>query len=337
MVEYKKKKIILQSGGTRNFYYKISFNGKKKQVSKKEYLEKRGGNPNNPNNNNWNAPKIMSMNNFNNLEKQKKNERNNIKILSPQEENFLSKYNPSNQSNVMLLKRLRNNFLEYVKENRLTDSYRNEHLKKYNNYPEYKRIQNEKKKRLQQKFNNPIVRLQNASPTEPKEPYINFSYTQTAEGYAKYEKNMEEYERQKKIFMNYLDQNPLEKAKYLAKKEANFIKLEKKKEANLIKLEKKKEEVIVNPNIIAKKQKELNNYRNQVIKLQQNAQKELNNAKKKDFPIGSIIEEPEDPDPYSNKFGQSATGLLKREAEYVIFDKKWDSYLKYLKWINSKK
>ena len=134
----------------------------------------------------------MSMNNFNNLEKQKKNERNNIKILSPQEENFLSKYNPSNQSNVMLLKRLRNNFLEYVKENRLTDSYRNEHLKKYNNYPEYKRIQNEKKKRLQQKFNNPIVRLQNASPTEPKEPHINFSYKQTAEKYAIYEKNMEE-------------------------------------------------------------------------------------------------------------------------------------------------
>ena len=85
-----------------------------------------------------------------------------------------------------------------------------------------------------------------------------------------------------------------------------------------------------------------NNYimakkRNEVIKMREKAQKELNNAKKKDFPIGSIIEKPEDPDPNSNKFGQSATGLLKREAAYVIFDKKWDSYLKYLKWINSKK
>jgi hypothetical protein len=41
MVEYKKKKIMLQSGGTRNFYYKISSDGKKTQVSKKEYLEKK--------------------------------------------------------------------------------------------------------------------------------------------------------------------------------------------------------------------------------------------------------------------------------------------------------
>ena len=64
MVEYKKKKIALQSGGTRNFYYKISFNGKKKQVSKKEYLEKKGGHPNNPNNNNWEAPPTISMNNL---------------------------------------------------------------------------------------------------------------------------------------------------------------------------------------------------------------------------------------------------------------------------------
>lgn len=64
MVEYKKKKIVLQSGGTRNFYYKISFNGKKKQVSKKEYLEKKGGHPNNPNNNNWEAPPTISMNNL---------------------------------------------------------------------------------------------------------------------------------------------------------------------------------------------------------------------------------------------------------------------------------
>jgi len=217
----------------------------------------------------------------------------------------------------MLLKRLRNNFLEYVKENRLTDSYRNEHLKKYNNYPEYKRIQNEKKEKLQKMFNNPIVRSQNASPTEPKAPNIN-SYGQNAKSLVIYKKKTEEYERQKKIFMNYLDQNPHEKAKYIAKKEANLKKLV------------KKEEVIVNPinpNIMAKK-------RNEVIKMRQNAQKELNNAKKMDFPIGSIIEKPEDPDPNSNKFGQSATGLLKREAAYVIFDKQWDSYSK---WMQSKK
>jgi hypothetical protein len=43
MVEYKKKKLILQSGGTRNFYYKVTSDGKKKQVSKSEYLEKKGG------------------------------------------------------------------------------------------------------------------------------------------------------------------------------------------------------------------------------------------------------------------------------------------------------
>jgi hypothetical protein len=43
MVEYKKKKIVLQSGGKRNFYYKITADGKKKQVSKSEYLEKKGG------------------------------------------------------------------------------------------------------------------------------------------------------------------------------------------------------------------------------------------------------------------------------------------------------
>ena len=41
MVEYKKKKFVLQSGGTRNFYYKITSEGKKKQVSKSEYLEKK--------------------------------------------------------------------------------------------------------------------------------------------------------------------------------------------------------------------------------------------------------------------------------------------------------
>ena len=42
--EYKKKKILLQSGGTRNFYYKVTSNGKKKQISKIEYLNKKGGN-----------------------------------------------------------------------------------------------------------------------------------------------------------------------------------------------------------------------------------------------------------------------------------------------------
>jgi len=43
MVEYKKKKLILQSGGTRNYYYKVSYDGKKKQVSKNEYLKQKGG------------------------------------------------------------------------------------------------------------------------------------------------------------------------------------------------------------------------------------------------------------------------------------------------------
>ena len=45
MLEYKKKKILLQSGGTRNFYYKVTSNGKKNQISKIEYLNKKGGAP----------------------------------------------------------------------------------------------------------------------------------------------------------------------------------------------------------------------------------------------------------------------------------------------------
>jgi hypothetical protein len=45
MLEYNKKKILLQSGGTRNFYYKVTSNGKKKQISKIEYLNKKGGEP----------------------------------------------------------------------------------------------------------------------------------------------------------------------------------------------------------------------------------------------------------------------------------------------------
>lgn len=45
MLQYKKKKILLQSGGTRNFYYKVTSDGKKKQISKIEYLSKKGGGP----------------------------------------------------------------------------------------------------------------------------------------------------------------------------------------------------------------------------------------------------------------------------------------------------
>ena len=41
MVEYKKKKLILQSGGTRNYYSKVSSDGKKKQLSTHEYSEKK--------------------------------------------------------------------------------------------------------------------------------------------------------------------------------------------------------------------------------------------------------------------------------------------------------
>ena len=43
MVEYKKKKIQLQNGGSRNYYYKEYSDGKKKQVSKEEFLSARGG------------------------------------------------------------------------------------------------------------------------------------------------------------------------------------------------------------------------------------------------------------------------------------------------------
>lgn len=46
MVEYKRKKIQLQSGGTRYYYYKVLSDGKKERISKEKYLEnskKRGG------------------------------------------------------------------------------------------------------------------------------------------------------------------------------------------------------------------------------------------------------------------------------------------------------
>ncbi len=43
MVEYKKKRIQLQNGGSRNYYYKEFSNGKKEQISKEEYLNKKGG------------------------------------------------------------------------------------------------------------------------------------------------------------------------------------------------------------------------------------------------------------------------------------------------------
>ena len=46
MVEYKKKRIQLQSGGSRNYYYKVLANGEKKRVNKEEYLartQKNGG------------------------------------------------------------------------------------------------------------------------------------------------------------------------------------------------------------------------------------------------------------------------------------------------------
>lgn len=39
MVEYKRKKIQLQSGGTRYYYYKIGSDGKKERISKEKYLE----------------------------------------------------------------------------------------------------------------------------------------------------------------------------------------------------------------------------------------------------------------------------------------------------------
>jgi len=40
MVEYKKKKIQLQNGGSRNYYYKVLASGEKQRIKKEEYLEK---------------------------------------------------------------------------------------------------------------------------------------------------------------------------------------------------------------------------------------------------------------------------------------------------------
>jgi len=49
MVEYKKKKIQLQSGGTLYYYYKINNDGKKERVTKEQYIKKskKGGYSNN--------------------------------------------------------------------------------------------------------------------------------------------------------------------------------------------------------------------------------------------------------------------------------------------------
>ncbi len=46
MVEYKKKKIQLQNGGSRNYYYKVLASGEKQRINKEEYLaktKKKGG------------------------------------------------------------------------------------------------------------------------------------------------------------------------------------------------------------------------------------------------------------------------------------------------------
>lgn len=40
MVEYKKKKVQLKSGGFRNYYYKVLANGEKKELRKKNICQK---------------------------------------------------------------------------------------------------------------------------------------------------------------------------------------------------------------------------------------------------------------------------------------------------------
>lgn len=115
MVEYKKKKIILQSGGTRNFYYKVTSNGKKKQVSKSEYLEKKGGSENSKNfmskkelidslkntlkkireqknQNNFKNYKIEIENQVGKLEQELKKELNAIEPFTNEANKFNSKY-----------------------------------------------------------------------------------------------------------------------------------------------------------------------------------------------------------------------------------------------------
>jgi hypothetical protein len=151
MVEYKKKKIILQSGGTRNFYYKISYNGKKKQVSKREYLEKKGGHKNNPYNNNWEAPPEVTMNNFNKLGQEKKQNQlnhnpqekerlNGIKVNSQEESNFLRSYNPSNKYHVTTKNRLSNEARKAKSDLNVSHYQKYSLNRKYGNNPdEYQR------------------------------------------------------------------------------------------------------------------------------------------------------------------------------------------------------
>jgi len=99
MVEYKKKKLILQSGGTRNYYYKVNSDGKKKQVSKNEYLEKKGGTVKN-NANNWEAPPMITMNNFN---KNEKNKLNKIHFGTEESNKFLRNYRWNRNNDIQYL------------------------------------------------------------------------------------------------------------------------------------------------------------------------------------------------------------------------------------------
>lgn len=206
MVEYKKKKIILQSGGTRNFYYKISSDGKKTQVSKKEYLEKKGGNP------------------------------NDIKILTPNEEKFLSSYDNSNPNHKKLKERLKKDFERYLDERELSNTYKIEHLKKYENYPEYKRIQNEKKERRQKLYNS--LNIKNLKPKSTNYKYknkITYNNIEDLENDVKYLKLMDDeleklFESEKKLLAEKLSisENDLRVFKVFIPKFLEYIRNHKK-------------------------------------------------------------------------------------------------------------
>jgi hypothetical protein len=130
MVEYKKKKILLQTGGTRNFYYKVKSDGKKKQVSKKEYLEKKGGGgPFNP---------IVTQTqpikaNMNKI----REELNKIKPGTKEETNFLMSYNPQSFWHKETKNRLKKNYVNIITKNTSTQQQINKDLKYGDNPLQY--------------------------------------------------------------------------------------------------------------------------------------------------------------------------------------------------------
>jgi hypothetical protein len=288
MVEYKKKKIILQSSGVRNFYYKVTANGKKKQVSKKVYLEKKGGEGNE---NIWVPPPIISMNNLEAEEEEKIKQRGNkIRMFSKDEEEFLSKCNKNNPNDVKLLKYLRNRFEKYAINDQLSNSYIKDNLLKYNNYPEYKRKKNELEKKLS--FFNVTPKL-NIKPIETAKPI-------------QQKTQIKPYEFSNTAMQNYQMSIPMRPTNKISSKQRKKIEREKQDERkgqeNLLNNENARKERAIEQK---RKEKEKMNYiRNRRKKIQQEYREKVYIPKKEDISqkTGITVNDLEFPDVFIPKF-----------------------------------